>query len=363
MFRGTLDKLDDRTKRFLEDFRKRHEGFALDLVLNKFRSLRVMVIGDTIIDRYTMCRTLGKSSKSPTINCQYLENMNFAGGALAIANHLSGFVDEVRVVTVVGDDGGLEIVRPAIAKNVVCEEIIRERSPTTIKQRFVEKSGMAKMFEVSFMDDHPLNPEIETKIILSVINRLPGVDIVLVADFGHGMLTPRIFLNLQTRAICQSAFLAVNVQTNSANFGFNPATKYYAADYTTLDENEIRLAMGSKYGNIEELLNSFRYKISCPSVLLTLGREGNIFFDEKRVYPVSKTFPVPAFSDNHVIDTLGAGDAVFAITSLFAAACPDDKEIIPFIGSCVGSLAVEILGNSCSVKPDVLRDFVQALLS
>lgn len=357
MFCGMLGRLDGRARGFLRDFRKRQENFNFALILRRLRSLKVLVIGEAIIDRYSMCRVLGKSSKSPTLNSRFIENMNFAGGALAIANHISGFVDEVRVVTVVGSDGGIEIVKPEMAANVRCEEVVRNFSVTTTKQRFVEYPSLVKMFEVSFLDDQPLDKETSRRLLPRLEPQLEWAEVVLIADFGHGMLTPDILEHIIQHVRRKMVFWAVNVQTNSANYGFNLATKYREEDYISLDENEIRLAMGSRHGKINELLPSFSRKVECSSILLTLGREGNVYFSGETF------FPVPAFSDNHVIDTLGAGDAVFAITSLVASTYPPNREIIPFVGSSVGSLAVEILGNSRPIQPQVLNEFMEALLS
>jgi len=66
-----------------------------------------------------------------------------------------------------------------------------------------------------------------------------GYDLVCVADYGHGLLGPRAVQALAGTP----AWLALNVQTNSANLGFNVVTRYPRADYICIDEPELRLAM------------------------------------------------------------------------------------------------------------------------
>ena len=56
-----------------------------------------------------------------------------------------------------------------------------------------------------------------------------------------------------------------------------------------------------------------------------------------------------------VVDSVGAGDAVLSVTSLLTAKNAP-PELIPFIGNCVGAMAIRILGNKETIqKKDLLR--------
>ena len=65
--------------------------------------LNVLVIGDTILDEYRYCDVIGKSSKDPALAVKYQSHDLFAGGVLAVANHVANFANKVRLVTVLGD--------------------------------------------------------------------------------------------------------------------------------------------------------------------------------------------------------------------------------------------------------------------
>ena len=77
----------------------------------------------------------------------------------------------------------------------------------------------------------------ETKI-LSFLKNLKKYDIVIVQDFGHGLINKKIANYISEK----SNFLSINVQSNSTNFGFNIINqKFKKADLFVIDENEIQL--------------------------------------------------------------------------------------------------------------------------
>jgi sugar/nucleoside kinase (ribokinase family) len=174
---------------------------------------------------------------------------------------------------------------------------------------------------------------------------------VVVTDFGHGLLTPKI-----VKIICEKAkFLAVNVQTNSANIGFNLITKFSRADYICIDEPEIRLACHDKFSNLEKLIRSVSEKLSCDKIIITRGHRGSLAYSKKEGF-----VEIPVFS-KEVLDRIGAGDSFFSIT----APCvfkDNPIEIVGFIGNAIGAMKVLIVGNRSSVEPVPLYKYIATLL-
>ena len=196
-------------------------------IIDMVKEKSVLMVGDTIIDEYQYVSPLGKSPKENLIPTLYRNAETFAGGIIAAANHVAGFCRDVHVVTCLGDkDGTEELVRSALSPNVKLTVIHRPSLPTTRKRRFIDADYLRKLFEVYFMDDAPLTGAPEAQLIAAIAKQAPGCDVVVVADFGHGMITSRV----RDELIRRSRFLAVNTQTNSANLGFNLITKYSRAD-------------------------------------------------------------------------------------------------------------------------------------
>jgi sugar/nucleoside kinase (ribokinase family) len=154
----------------------------------------------------------------------------------------------------------------------------------------------------------------------------------------------------------KAKFLAVNTQANTGNYGFNLITKYPRADYVCLDEPEARLATQSKFGDLKELIVHLGNKLNCKKIMITRGHLATLSYDCQN----RELIEVPVFSGK-VVDTVGAGDAFFSITSL-CASLNWPTEMIAFIGNVVGALAVGIVGNRSSVESKHLFQFITTLL-
>ena len=76
--------------------------------LKKLSSLRVLVIGDTIIDHYLFVEPKGRAIKDPILSVEYKSREIYAGGVLAVANHISDYIGEVKLVTLIGDENPLK---------------------------------------------------------------------------------------------------------------------------------------------------------------------------------------------------------------------------------------------------------------
>ena len=109
------------------------------------------------------------------------------------------------------------------------------------------------------------------KKIISPINKnLPLVDLIIITDFGHGLLNEKIIEIISK----SKTFLAINAQTNSANRGYNLITKYKSADYICIDEPEFRLAMHDKNTPLKQLLLSSQNLPKSKVFIVTTGKNG-----------------------------------------------------------------------------------------
>jgi len=77
-------------------------------------------------------------------------------------------------------------------------------------------------------------------------------------------------------------------------------------------------------------------------------------------YDNGNFFHSPSFT-KEPIDTIGSGDAVFALSSMLAYKNVE-PEILPFLGNCIGGLATRIIGNRRAVSPTELKKFVSYIL-
>ena len=336
---------------YLNRFR---QDYTADKVIGMFELLdrmRVLIVGDTIIDEYHFCRAMGLANKSATINARFLQSESHLGGACALANHISNFCNQTHLVTCLGENKDvLEFVTSKLNPNVTTEFFIKPEASTTVKRRFLDDSRN-RLFELSFLDDQPLVSKLEQKVLRYLLEGAPDFDLIIAADFGHGFISSKM-----VDLLCSlQPFLAVNAQTNSANTGFNLITKYPEANYVCIDEREIRLACHDRFCPIEELVGNLAKRMHASALSVTQGNHGSTTWTAD-----SRIFQSSAFT-TEVVDATGAGDAYFALSSLCAAA-GYPGELIGFAGNCAGAMIVRVLGNAESVTPTNLYRFISSVL-
>lgn len=348
-----LDVYDPPLRDYLDGLRG---AGALDEILaliDKVKDMRVLIVGDAIIDEYQYVSPLGKSPKENMIATQYQDKEIFAGGVFAAANHVAEFCRSVELVAMIGEnDSHEDLIRSSVHDNVKLHLVRRPGVPTTRKCRFIDPAYMRKLFEVYHMDDSFHGAALDREISDLIASLAPDFDLVIVTDFGHGLMTPA-----SIGAVVDNArFLAVNAQSNSANMGFNLITKYPRADYVCIDSPEVRLALSDRTTDIPTLAAEvLPERVPCRKISITQGKFGATTWDVE-----TGTHRIPVFTKT-VVDTVGAGDAFLAVTSPLAAA-GGRMDHVGFIGNAAGAIKVGIVGHRRSVERAALIKFVTTLL-
>ena len=315
--------------------------------------LRCLVIGDTILDEYVYVEPLGKPSKENIISTLYRDREIFCGGVIATANLTAQFCGKIDLVTVLGESESNEaLVRTALNPNINLVPFYRPGGRTTIKSRMVDPGYVRKLIEIAYLDDTPLPAERQADLNGWVEKRIGDYDVVIVNDFGHGMIDEELI-----DILCRKArFLAINVQTNSANRGFNLVTKYPRADFVCIDEPEARLAVSDRYSSIESVVrDKLEKRMDCKNFVVTHGKRGSV------VASVGQEIKrIPALV-GEAIDTIGAGDAFFALAApLVASGC--DPFIAGFLGNAAGAMKVRIVGHRHQITRAEIVKYVTTLM-
>jgi len=341
------------TTAFLSDFSSRYPTDNVLKYLEGAKSMKVLVVGETIIDEYLYCETMGKSGKEPILASRHLHTERFGGGIIAVANHVAALSDNVSMLTFLGaKDSQEDFVRQWTNPNVDPIFLYMDGyAPTIVKQRFVESYPFQKLFELYIMDEDAYKPAEVDAFCSKLREILPSYDAVIVLDYGHGMLGPEAI-----DVLCQeSRFLAVNTQINAGNRGFNTVSKYPRADFVCVSENEIRLEIRNRRRDLNDIIYEVSKKLSCANMVVTRGEKGSICFSEDE-----GLVNVPAFAVN-VVDRVGAGDALFSVAALCVAQHAP-MEVVGLIGNAVGAEAVSTVANSTSIDRVSLYRHLETLL-
>lgn len=284
---------------------------SLDSALALIESVaedRVLFIGDTIVDEYHYVTPLGKSAKENLIPVRFKHREIFEGGVEAAANHARSFCGEV----VIGSSG-----------------------PATRKVRFVDENYLRKGYEVHYQNGHggrqwPQGGDFNA---------------IVITDFGHGEIKDPSAWD------ASDVFVAISAQTNSANHGFNLITKYASADYIVIDEPEARLAAHDRESPLEDVLVKLA-RGRAQKFIVTHGRHGAYGYEEGR-----GVFYQPSFSERP-IDTMGAGDAFFAVTAPMAKHGAIEDLLV--IGHAAGTLKTQIVGHRKAVEKNELVEYLKS---
>lgn len=347
-----MDTFPKETRDYLKNIANKYSTEKIVEQLKAIEKLKVLVIGDAIVDQYFYCESMGRSLKGHIIVTKYQSDESFAGGVFATANNVSSICRHVSMLTLLGEkDDNENFVNNHLHENIKAEYFYRAGAPTTVKRRYVDEANSRKLFEICYMNDTPITADKEKEITAYLKNNIENFDLVIVSDFGHGLLVDDMIDTICSR----SKFLAINVQTNSANTGFNLVSKYPRADYVSIDEPEIRLAAHEKNLNLKDVMSVIADKYDYNHLIVTRGSKGSVYYSKKNGF-----HEAPALALN-VIDAVGAGDAYFAYTAPFMAIdAPSD--LVSFIGNAVGALAVQIVCNREPVNQVNVLKFINRFL-
>lgn len=340
------------TKAYLNGFRTRYSYQEVRDQMASLSTLRVLVIGDAIVDQYHYATPLGQTGKGNILAVRYDSEEQFAGGAIAVANHVAGFAERVTLVTGLGSiDSHEPFIRDKLLSNIEPVFFYFQDAPTVTKRRFVD-ADLAKLFEVYFYREDPALGEIEKQVCEWLTIHSGDYDVVIVPDFGNGFITQDMVSILSK----QARFLAVNTQINSGNRGYHVIHRYPRADFASLNEPELRMAAHNRHDSLESVAEDVGRMVQARQLAVTRGTKGAMMYDRD-----AKVFHnVPALSTS-VVDRIGAGDAFLSLAGIcLGRGLP--VEVAAFVGSAAAAIDVQIVCNREPINSVDLNKYVSTLL-
>ena len=342
---------DDACGQFLQHLRAKYSAEHLLSAIDKLSGLKVLVVGESIIDHYVYCDTMGKSGKDPVLSSLYRYEEVYAGGVLAIANHVASLCDQVTVLSSLGEEQRQDkVITEKLQAHIKPIFVRKPGAPTLTKKRFVERTSGQKLFELYEMCDQPLPVEAAEAFYRALIQHCEHADVVIVADYGHGLMTSECRAKLSS----QARFLAINTQANAANLGFNVVSKYAKADLVCIAKRELQLNARSTEKD-HDLMLDLSKTLQTQLCLVTCGAQGS------KSYSAQYGFnQAPALTDC-VSDAVGAGDAVLSVSALLCAMGVED-ELIALVANLVGAENVGIMGNKAYLNKQTLLKQISHIL-
>ncbi len=346
-----FSKSTDEQNKFLEKLKDKYTFNEITGYIDSLTKLRVLLVGEVIIDEYVFCNTIGKSGKEPILVNQKLDMEKYAGGILAIANHVADFCKEAKIISYLGErDSHEQFIKGNLEPNVELDYIPKSNSPTILKTRFIDSYTRTKTFGVYDLNDKLLEGENEEQFYSKLEGCIKDYDVIVVADYGHGLITPKIVNLLES----ESKYLAVNTQLNASNIGYHTISKYKQSNYVCIHEGELRHDYRNRTETVELLTKELSLRVKSDVIVITRGKSGSL------AYQNNNYISCPTYT-TEVVDRLGAGDTLLAITSLcFAVGIPADLTL--FIGNLAAAEMVSSIGTGIKLKKMDLLKSIDSLL-
>lgn len=353
LINANFEILNKDQKKDIIKIKKSWSIHTISKAIDSIKNIKILIIGEMIIDDYVFCDALGKSGKEPVLALRSLNSKKYIGGSGAIANHIAGFCNKIYLKTSIGEKKEfLGLIKKNLKKNIIVDFIYKKNSPTISKRRYLDTYNNKKILGIYNINDSNLDKNNEKKIRDFIIKKVPKFDLVIVSDYGHGLISKK-----NANLICRKAkFLALNTQVNAANIGYHTLGKYKKIDFSIINEIELRHEMRDKFTDSKVLIKQLNSKLKIKNLMVTQGKKGSILFNnEKKVF-----YECAAYAEK-VVDKVGAGDSMVAISAALI-----HKKINPKLALLVASLAasqkVENIGNSKSINKIKILKSIEHLL-
>ena len=247
--------LNEYQSKFLSEIKRKYSYSDLLSTIKKFKNLRVLIIGELIIDKYTFGDIVGKSSKEPHLVSNESEQEFYIGGSGAIARHLSTFVKKIDLISPFGNETFYKkLIQKEFGKNFNHHFIKPDKNFRTIeKERFIDRVSGYKLFGSYILPKS--KSAISEKFVIDKIKHLiPKVDVIIISDYGHHFLSKNV-----ARVIINSKkFVSVNAQINSSTHGYNNIKKYTNANAVIINETELRQELRDNIADLKYLSKKFK---------------------------------------------------------------------------------------------------------
>ncbi|MBL4818725.1 MAG: adenylyltransferase/cytidyltransferase family protein [Deltaproteobacteria bacterium] len=304
--------------------------------LERFRGIKVHVVGDTIVDSYSHCNVIGGITKTPTMSVLFQERTDYVGGAGIVAKHLQTAGAQVTFSTVLGDDKLKEFaLKDLEAAGVQVCPIIDTTRPTINKNAIV--AGGYRLLKVDTLDNRSISDK-QIEILKKQIAETK-TDTVIFSDFRHGIFNRHTIPSLAS-AIPEGVFKVADSQVASR---WGNILEFEEFDLITPNERETRFALGDQDSVIRPMALELFKRSKCKTLILKLGERGTITYRSKALVDYRAFFAIDSFVER-LVDAVGAGDALLAYSTL-AMIRTGNEVMASILGAMAAAVECEHDGN------------------
>ena len=305
-------------------------------------SPKILVVGDLMIDHYLWGKCERISPEAPVQVVAIDKETSVLGGAGNVINNLASLGADVEVISVIGNDSNAAELKTLLDDIHIKTDtlIVQNHRNTSKKSRIIASHQQVVRYDKESTED--ISIQAQEEILQTFTNNIEAYDIVLLSDYGKGVLTDDLTKKLIAEA--NKSHKKVLVDPKGNNY-----SKYAGSYLLTPNKKEAIEASGIEIKDEETLLQAIvKLKNECALKvsLITLSEDGIAIYDDQL-----RKHPTVA---REVYDVTGAGDTVIASLG-FSLACGYDIDKAVKFSNLAAGVVVGKLGSATATLNEIIE--------
>lgn len=318
-------------------------------IFSDFSKLRVLIIGDVMVDAYIWGTVERISPEAPVPIIQVTNRDNRLGGAANVAlNILSLGATPILCGLSAEDDNGRMLTKLMSEKNLSLEGMVMTTSrPTTVKARVI--ASQQHVIRIDQESDLVATPEEERELLKRIEKLLPTCDVVIFEDYDKGVITPSLIA--QTVVWAKAKGIPTVVDPKKRNFMYYKGVTLFKPNVKELREG-LKVDLDVRdLSSVKEAVRLLKERLAVDGVMLTMSEYG-VFIDHQGMQHI-----LPAHK-REIADVSGAGDTVVSVAALCVALKLNAKETA-LLSNLGGGLVCQHVGVVPIDRKELLEEAIR----
>ena len=318
-------------------------------IVSKFRRVKVLVIGDLILDEFIWGHVSRISPEAP-IPVVWVKSESFIpGGACNVASNIRSLGGRVDVVGIIGNEGrGRMLIDLLKERGIGVTGICKDGRPTTLKTRVI--AHQQQVVRIDREQIVPLSQELRSRILKNIRSKIESADAICIEDYGKGVITPELVQEIVRMGRKHRKVITVDPKEDHLS---------YYKNVTCLTPNHQEASVLSKIAieddaSLKKAGVKMLKVLQCDHILITRGESGMCLFQKGK-----KPVKIPTLAQD-VFDVSGAGDTVIGTYTLALALGSTPLEAA-HIANCAAGIVVGKVGTATVTGPELLERVRQVL--
>jgi D-beta-D-heptose 7-phosphate kinase/D-beta-D-heptose 1-phosphate adenosyltransferase len=322
----------------------------LEKILDGFRQVRLLVVGDVVLDEYLWGDVERVSPEAPVPVVHVHRESTVLGGAGNVVRNVLALGAACEFCAAVGEDrAGERVVDLLGEQGVDSAGVVRiPDRPTTYKTRVVARAQQVVRFDRETSE--PVPPAAMRALLRAIDAALPRAHGVVLEDYGKGLFTPRLLRAAMRRFEAAGTPVSVDPKTDLS------ACRGASLVKPNLRETEVLAGICVRSrDDLVRAADRLRQRLGGAAVAVTRGAAGmTLFSDDLRGVDV----PTPP---REVFDVQGAGDTAIATLTLALRAGGSLLEAAVLANAAAGVVVGKV--GTATASPDEVREHLPAALA